>query len=512
MRKITTILRLYFKAGLSYRQIAASQDVGYGTVTNYIKRAKAAGISWPLPPECGERELSARLFPSASQRRGTTFVEPDSAAAQIELRRKAMTLLLLWQEYRDVHPDDGYSYSQYCARYQRWRGMQKRSMRQVHIAGEKCFVDYAGQTVPIIDLATGVCKPAQIFVAVLGASGFTFAHASSTQSEADWIESHNRAFTFFGGVTELVVPDCLKAAVVKTAPWTPTVNASYQSWADHYGVAVVPARVRKPKDKAKAELSVLLVSRWILAMLRHHQFFSLGELNDAIAKLLPSLNERPFQRLPGSRHSVFESIEKQAPRPLPLDLYEYHHIKDARVHIDYHIEYDKHYYSVPHSLVKTVVEVRASAKMILVYARGKRVACHTRSHQAGTHTTLVEHMPSGHQFIAEWSAERFERWAGDIGDATLCIVRLQLQKKRRPEQSFRAVLALLALAKQYNRERLEAACRRALEINSPTRTSVTSIMKNGLDTQPLHRSSDTELQDDLFLKENENFRGPKQYV
>ncbi len=511
MRKIQTILRLHFEAGLSQRQIATSQNIGYGTVSNYLGRARKAGLSWPLPEGMGERELGTALFPQPKGGRVSDFVAPDFPTLQHELKTKGMTLLLLWQEYREAHPDDGYSYSHFCHRYNDWIGTLKRSMRQVHVAGEKCFVDYAGKTVPIVNAATGEFDSAQIFVAVLGASGYTFAHASLSQTEADWIHSHNAAFAFFGGITEIVVPDCLKSAVTKSHPWVATINPAYQSWADYSGTVIIPARVRHPKDKAKAELSVLLVTRWILMRLRHHTFFSLGQLNEAIAHLLDSLNERAFQKLPGSRKSVFEDIEREALKALPAAPYEYLDIVEAGVNIDYHIEYKRHYYSVPHNLVKTRVEVRASNKLVSVYAHGKRVACHARSHVRSGHTTLTEHMPSGHRFMAEWSVDRFESWAADMGQATLHVVRAQLRKKRLPEQSFRSVLALLSLAKKYDRVRLEAACQRALEIGSPTRTSVESILKKGLDTKPLVSAKDAERQDDLFLQDHENVRGSEEF-
>lgn len=511
MRKIKTILRLHFQAGLTQRQIATSQDIGYGTVSNYLKRARQAGLSWPLPDGMSERDLGSALFPPASNGRTTDFVAPDFPTLQQELSTKGMTLLLLWEEYREMHPDNGYSYSHFCNRYKDWLGTLKRSMRQVHIAGEKCFVDYAGRTVPIVNATTGEITNAQIFVAVLGASGYTFAHASLSQTEADWIHSHNAAFDYFGGISQIVVPDCLKSAVTKPHPWVAKINPAYQSWADYSGTVIIPARVRKPKDKAKAELGVLLVTRWILMRLRHHTFFSIGQLNEAIAQLLDSLNERPFQRLPGSRKSRFEDIEREALIALPASPYEYVDILNACVHVDYHIEYKRHYYSVPHNLTKTTVEIRASAKLVSIYARGQRVACHARSHVRAGYTTLTEHMPGGHKFMAEWSVERFESWAADIGPSTLHVTREQLRRKRLPEQSFRAVLALLSLAKKYDRVRLEDACLRALEIGSPTRTSVESILKKGLDRQPLNEAKDTEQQDDLFLQDHENVRGSEAF-
>lgn len=320
MRKIRTILRLHFEAGLSQRQIAASQDIGYGTVSNYLTRARKAGLSWPLHDAMGERVLGSALFPPQKAGCKTDFAAPDFPTLQRELTDKDMTLVLLWQEYRELNPDDGYSYSQLCHRYKAWLGTQKLSMRQVHIAGQKCFVDYAGRTVPIVNAHTGEFVKAQIFVAVLGASGFTFAHASLSQTEADWIHSHNAAFAFFGGITEIVVPDYLKSAVIKPYPWVAKINPAYQCWADYSGTVIIPARVRKPKDKAKAELSVLLVTRWILMRLRHHTFFSLGQSNEAFAQLLDSLNERPFQRLPGSRKSMFEDIERFCREIIKIEL------------------------------------------------------------------------------------------------------------------------------------------------------------------------------------------------
>ena len=512
MRKIKTVLRLYHQCNFSRRAIATSQGIAYGTVDNYLKRAAEAGITWPLPPGIGERELANLLFPSqplGTQRDG--FTEPDFFHIQTELKMVGMTKLLAWEEYREAHPEHGYSYSQFCHRFNVWRGQQRRSMRQLHVAGEKCFVDYCGPTIPIVNAHTGEYLNAQVFVAVLGASNYTFAHASASQTQADWISSHVKAFEFFGGITALIIPDNLKSGVIKADRYVPTLNDAYQHWADYCGTAIIPARPHRPKDKSKVEVGVLVVERWIMARLRHHTFFSLGQLNAAISELLVDLNNRPFKKLPGCRRSLFEQLDKPMLQPLPRTAYEYVDVRRARVHIDYHIEYDRHYYSVPHALVKSEVEVRASNKLVSVYAHGQRVACHPRSTMQAGHSTLSEHMPRAHQAIADWSAERFEQWASDIGPATLHVVRHQLNRKRHQEQSYRSVLALLSLAKRYDRVRLENACQRALVIGSPTRTSVTSILKNGIDLHPTTEQQQELLDDDEHLQSHDNIRGAQYF-
>lgn len=512
MRKIHTVLRLFHEAGLTQRAIARSQEIGRGTVSNYLTRAANAGLSWPLPPELDERALEIALFPESDEALAQKkFTEPDYLAIHIDLKSAGMTKQLAWEEYRQVHGNYGYSYSQFCHRYRTWLGRQRRSMRQVHIAGEKVFVDYCGPTIPIVNARDGTFINAQIFVAVLGASNYTFACAHASQKEADWIDAHIKAAQFFGGWSTLTIPDNLKSGVTKTDRYVPVLNASYEQWADHYRTAIIPARPYKPQDKSKAENGVLVVERWILARLRKRTFFSLGELNDAIAELLVDLNNRPFKKLPGSRRSLFEQIEQAKLIPLPSQSYEYQHVKNARVNIDYHIEYDKHYYSVPHMLVGARVEVRASARMINVYNGGKRVACHTRSTQRYAHSTLKEHMPESHRHYAEWTPERFEQWSSDIGKATHGVVCQMLKAKRHPQQSFRSIMALKALTKKYDRVRLENACARALQIGSPTRTSVQSILKKGLDTLSPEEEQEARENADAHLKEHDNLRGSEYY-
>lgn len=510
MRKIKDILRLRQEAGLSYRSISQALDIGYGTVVDYLERAEKADIRWPLPAELTERELGRLLFPTQPRTGQRRFAEPDFEAVHQELRRKGVTKQLLWQEHRQQHPSDGYSYAQFCHRYLRWLGCQQRSMRQIHRAGEKLFVDYCGPTMEVVAPDTGEIRRAQIFVAVLGASNYTFACASWSQKQQDWLSAHVQALTFFGGVPEIIVPDNLKSAVRKTDRYEPLITASYQQLAAHYQIAIVPARPYKPKDKAKAEVAVQIVERWIMARLRHHTFFTLASLNQAIQTLLIDLNERPFKKLPGSRRSQFEQLDKPALRPLPTQPYQYADIKQARVHIDYHVEYDKHYYSVPHHLVKQPVEVHASDCLVTFYSNGQRVSSHPRSYRQGAHSTCVEHMPGTHRAVHEWSPERFLRWANDIGSHTGEVVNRLLQRKRHQEQNYRSVLALLSNAKKYGRSRLNEACGRALLINSPTRSSVESILKTGLDQIALVPPA-SDRQEELELDHHENVRGQHYY-
>jgi transposase len=510
MRKIKEVLRLHHEASLSRRGIAQALNVSYGSVVNYLNRAQQAKLSWPLPEDMDERTLGRLLFPSQPATGQRRFAEPNYSTVHQELKRKGVTKQLLWQEYRQQYPEDGYSYAQFCHRYLKWLGRQQRSMRQIHRAGEKLFVDYCGPTMPVVNPDTGEVRQAQVFVAAMGASNYTFACAHWSQKQEDWLDAHVQAFEFLGGVPEVVVPDNLKSAVRKTHRYEPDLNPAYQQLAAHYQTAIVPARPYKPKDKAKAEVAVQIVERWIMARLRHQTFFTLASLNLAIQFLLGDLNQRPFKKLPGTRRSQFEQLDKPALRPLPSSPYQYAEIKQARVHVDYHLEYDKHYYSVPHHLVKQAVEVQASHNMVVIYSQGQRIASHPRSHRQGAHSTCPEHMPHSHRVMSEWSPDRFLSWASDMGKETQAVVNHLLKEKRHPEQSYRRIMALLSNAKKYGRERLNNACGRALLINSPTRSSVESILKQGLD-QVAIGIPDNAVQEELNLDHHENVRGEGYY-
>ena len=482
MRGINEVLRLKWSCGLSERSIAQSCSLARSTVAKYLRRAQDAGLHWPLPDNVTEDELERRLFPRHRVVHESPRFIPDWTEVHKELKRKDVTLQLVWEEYKQAHPH-GLQYSHFCTRYRAWRGTLDLPMRQQHKAGEKMFVDFCGQTAPVTDRATGEIHEAQIFVAMLGASSYTYVEACWSQGLPEWITAHVHAFQYFGGSSTLVVPDNLKAGVSVANRYEPEINRTYEEWARYYDCAVVPARVHRPKDKAKAEKGIQDVERRILAAVRHRTFFSLTELNEALSWLLIQHNERPFQKLPGSRRSLFEQLDKPALRPLPQQPYEYAEWKKARVNIDYHVEVDGHYYSVPYQLVKEQVEVRMTSTTIEVLFKHRRVASHQRSPQKGRHTTLDEHMPKSHRAYLEWSPSRIIRWAGQTGPNTEALVTRIMETKKHPEQGFRACLGIIRLARRFSPNRLEAACARALQLGACNYKSVESILKSGFDRE-----------------------------
>lgn len=505
MYQIKDILRLRYAAGLSQREIARSLSISVGVVSKYLQLAAVAGIRWPLPDDLDEQALAKKLLPPVPSLPPASAL-PDFFQLHHELRQKGVTLQLLWEEYAAQHPTSHYSYSHFCVLYREWRGRLSPTMRQTHAPGDKLFVDYAGPTVPVIDALTGEVRQAQIFVAVLGASNYTCAEATWSQSLPDWIGSHRRAFEFFGGVPRLVVPDNLKSGVAKACRYEPDLTRTYAEMLAHYGTAALPARPYKPRDKAKVEVGVQLVERWILARLRNQTFFSLLELNVVIKDLLLQLNHKPFKRLPGSRRSQFEALDRPALSPLPSQPYQFADWKKARVHIDYHVELDGHYYSVPHPLIKRELDVRLTATTVECFLNGQRVATHPRSERKGGHSTIPEHMPKAHRAHLEWTPGRFLNRALEIGPHTRDLVRHLLTHQPHPEMGFRSCLGLLSLAKRFGPERLEAACQRALALGSPTRRSVVSILEKGLDRQPLPETSPADP-----LPAHSNIRGPAYY-
>ena len=505
MRKIRDILRLRLAGDLSIRQINASTKVSIGAIQKLLSKAAALELGWPLPDELNDAQLARLFYPAADTRSSARCQVPDWPAIHQELKRKGMTKLLAWEEYTQQYPNRCYSYSQFCDRYRHWRGRQKRSMRQHHRAGEKCFVDYCGQTVPIICADSGEIREAQVFVAVLGASNYTYAEASWSQQLPDWLASHVRAFEYFGGCSAIVVPDNLRSGVSRACRYDPDLNPSYQQWAEHYQVAVVPTRPYKPKDKAKAEVAVQIVERWILARLRHHSFFSLAELNQCIRALLDDLNTKPFKQLPGNRCQAFEQLDKPALKPLPRHPYRYVDIKPVKVNIDYHVQYRQHHYSVPHQYVGEKLELHASESLVTIYFRRQTVASHVRAHGPGI-TTEAAHMPTRHRKHQQWTPGRLKNWARDIGPEVLKWVEKQLKSRAHPEQAYRVCLGLLNLSRQFPAQRLDAACKIANQASLSRLKQIKSILNSNRDRLP----EQLELQAEL-PQHHANIRGPRNY-
>jgi transposase len=504
MRKIREVLRLHFESGFNHREIARALGASPTTVGQYVRRMQRAGLSYPLPTTLSDDELEALLYPPPPRVEGQR-PEPDWPTVRRELSRKGVTLDLLWNEYKAEHPD-GYAYTWFCTHYNRWASALPLTLRQTHAPGEKLFVDYSGDRIAIIDAQTGEIRDAELFVAVLGASNYTYAEATWTQQLPDWIGSHVRTFEFIGGCTEIVVPDNLKSGVHKPSFYDPIVNRAYGAMASHYSVAVIPARSKKPRDKAKVEQGVLLVQRWILARLRKQRFFSLAEANRAIAALLVSLNDKAFKKLPGSRRTAFDELERAALKPLPAHPYQYADWKVDRVGIDYHIELVGHYYSVPHRFAREQVDVRYTTATVEVFHRGTRIAAHAKSDRRGAHTTLTEHMPANHQAVTGWDPQRLRNWAATIGPHTDAVIQHLLGGRQHPQQAYRTCLGVLRLAKDYGNQRLEAACSRAIDLKAPSYRFIDSTLKNGLDQQP----SPVAVQPDLPLA-HANVRGPDYY-
>ena len=484
MRKIRDILRLRYEYGCNHREIGRSVGASPSTVGAYLRQAKMAGLTWPLSNDLNEEQLYACLFsPAPLDLSKYQRPLPDFTKINQELKRKGVTLLLMWYDYRSQHPT-GYGYSRFCELYREFIGKLKPSMRITHHAGDKLFVDYSGLTMPWVDKTTGVIQQAQIFVAVLGASNYTFVEATEDQNLRHWIGSHIHAFEFFNGVPTSLVPDNLKAGITKPHLYDPDTNATYQEMANHYNLAIIPARVRTPKDKPKVEVGVQGIQRWILAPLRDCIFFSITDINEAIAPLLKAYNERPFQQLLGSRFSQFIDVDTPALKPLPSTRYQYADWKKARAGIDYHVSIEKHHYSVPYRYLKETVDVRISRLTIECFHKGLRIALHKRAFKPG-HTTIHEHMPRAHQDYAEWTPERLHSWAKSIGVNTAKLIDEVIQLHKIPEQSYRSCLGILRMGKRYTNERLENAAIRALHIGAFRYKSIESILKHGLDQQPL---------------------------
>ena len=476
MRKISEVLRLSQESKLSNGKIAGSLGISKSTVAAYLALAKNAGVVWPLAE--GQQGVLEKQFsenPSLSRR-----ALPEMATIHLELKKPGVTLQLLWEEYRAVY-SGGYHYTQFCHYYREWEQHLGVTMRQNHVAGEKMFVDYSGDKFRVVNTATGEMREVELFVAVLGASNYTYAEATWTQTLPDWIASHIHAFEYFGGVAQIVVPDNLKSGVTKTCRYEPDINPTYHDLCVHYGCAVIPARPYKPRDKAKAECGVLFAQRWILAVLRHRSFFSLAELNRAIREALEKLNNRPMQKIKKSRREIYQEIEQAALKPLPADRYVLMEFKNCRVNIDYHIEVEEHYYSVPYTLVGEVVEARYNQTIVEMFYKGRRVASHPRSFIPHKPTTVTGHMPRSHQKHAEWTPSRLIHWGQTLGQEVGVLFDEIMKTRPHSEQGFRSCLGIMRLAKVHGNDRLKKACERALALKSYSYRTVKNILTHKLE-------------------------------
>lgn len=506
MRKLREILRLKWSCNVSERDAAKSCGVARSTVSECIRRAKAVGLTWPLPPDLDDGALEAKLYPAHPGARDR--VQPDFAHLHREMSRRGVTLQLLWLEYRQCHGEAAYQYSQFTVLYREWAKKIDVVMRQVHRAGEKTFVDFAGQTLDIINATTGEVKPAQIFVAALGASDFLYAEALEDQTIGSWVKAHVDAFDYYGGVTAVIVPDNLKSGVTKACFYEPETNPTYADFANHYTAAVIPARARKPRDKSKVENGVLQVERWILAPLRNHKFFSLREANEAIWERLEWLNNRPLTNMQETRRSLYEKIDKPALKPLPENRFEVAHWKcNVGVNIDYHVKFDGFYYSVPFQLVHQRVDIRSAGEVVECLFKGKRVALHKRV-VSGTNRYVTDpaHRPKAHQRHAEWSPSRLVAWGEKHGPATGQVVASIMKLRPHPEQGYRSCLGLMRLAKRYDSKRLEAACARACALKTFSYKSIESMLRTGMDKVPLPQPSAP-----MMPLTHRNIRGPNYY-
>jgi transposase len=515
MRRAREILRLRLGAGLSLHEVARRTGVARSTLREMMGRFDRSGLAWPLPMDLSDGDLESRLYGEASGRQGwRRAAQPDWAGLHGELKRnKHLTLQMLWDEYIAAAPD-GYRYSRFCELYAAWERRLPVTMRQTHLGGDKLFIDYAGDTVPVIvDRFTGKIQQAHVFVAVMGASSLSFAHATWSETLPDWIEAHVAAFGYFGGVPQLLVPDNPKVAIIRACFYDPQVNRTYGEMAAHYDTGLLPTRPRRPRDKAKVEAAVRIVERWLLGTLRHRRFYSLADVNAAIAELLFSLNElRVFRYIGRTRRQLFDALDAPHLKPLPATPYALAEWRVRKVGLDYHVDVDSHFYSVPYRHARETVEVRATSRTIEVFLKGERIAAHMRGSGDGKHTTISEHMPSSHRRYADWNIERIQREAALIGPSASLLCEMILQDRPHPEQGFRACLGIVRLVKAFGAVRVEAACLRALEIGARAYGPVRSILDKKLDGQPVHRPHGPASADDAEpANPHINIRGSRYY-
>jgi len=513
MGKLRQILRLRYFAGIeSSRTIAKSLRCGKTTVNEYLAKAREAGITrWEELDPLDHNELRKRLgleltFETHKQ---PSKPLPDWMTIHEELRNRDVTLALLWTEYRDEHPD-GYQYTQFAEYYRRWRGKLALVMRQTHPPGKKGFIDFC-DGIPITDRNTGEKTPTQLFVGAMGASSYTFARATHSQKLPEWVDVNKKFLEFLGGVPAILVPDNLKSGVKSPCRYEPEINATYEEMAEHYGTAIIPARVRHPRDKAIAENAVLQAQRWIIAVLRKRTFYNLAEINHAIeTECLPKLNNKPMRGYGKSRRELFLTIDKPALKPLPQTPYEYAEWKKVRLGLDYHIRYDDHFYSAPYQLYREELMARATIRTLEIFFKGKRVASHLRSSVKFGKTTLKEHMPSHHRAYAEWTPERIMNWASTVGQSVAKVVDKMLEERAHPEQAYQAAIGLIKLADIYGKDRVEKAATKALMIASPRFKTIKTMLQNKMEEVDLNTPT-VEPDGQLLLIAQENVRGGGYY-
>ena len=477
MRKAKKVLAFHFDEARSARAIAIHCGLARRTVALVLERFAASGLSWPAARDLDDEALEAALYPVP---REALAEDVDWAKVEKDLSRRGMTLKLLWQEWRETHPD-GMSYVTWCRRFRHWRPRRDVTMRQNRRPGERLFVDYAGMTVPI--LIDGVEHQAQVFVASMGVSGRLYAEATLSQKIDDWCASHVRCFEDMGWAPRVVVPDNVKAAVKQPSRYEPVLNETYADLLDHYGVEGFPARVKKPRDKALVENGVLHGERWILAPLRNHVFHDLASLNRAIAVQVEKINARPYADGTGeNRQRRFESVDLPHMKPLPTRRWQRTQWRQNTVHPDYHIAIERHFYSVPHEYVGKEVDVRLRGQVIDVFHRGRQIASHLRSTARGRATTVEEHRPVAHQRAGvEETRARLEQRARDLGPHVHAFVAALMARQNNPEYGFRSCYGVLRLANNHQPERFDDACRYALELGTRTYRSLDNILRTGAD-------------------------------
>lgn len=494
MRKIKEILRLHLVGGLtSRRQLARAVGSGKTAISDCLRRAAAAGLNhWDAIAQLDEAELERRLYPAASGvpvPRARTRPVPDWTKVREELARRdhQVTLALLWQEYKGEHPD-GYQYSQFTDLYRQFEKKLSVVLRQTHRGGEKTFVDFC-DGLSLVDAVTGVLIPTQLFVGALGASSYTFAIATESQALPVWLDCHVRMYEFFGGVSALTIPDNLRAAVTRPDRYEAEINPSYRELATHYGTCVIPARVRKPRDKATVEAAVLVAQRWILAALRHRVFHHLEELNAAIAVLLAKLNDRQMRHVRQSRRELFERLDRPALKALPAQPYEYAEWKQLSVNIDYHVSFDDHFYSVPYTLVGETVWCRATQRTVELIHKGQRITSHVRSFVKYRYSTHPEHRPASHRAHLEWTPSRLIDWGKSVGPHTATVIEHVIRSRPHPEQGYRSALGVLRLGDKFSKARLERACEQALAIGSPVYGTIKTMLAQRMEAASLPEES-----------------------